>query len=274
MPYNKSRIKIGGKTLKRYKRLIKRLIILLAFVIIFKLSSSNVNKVNNPDDIMVLVNYNNQISKSYVPNDLVVPNIEFTFKEDDPKKQMRKVAALAIEKMFNEAKNQGVNLYGVSGYRSASRQKQIFDNQVQAVGELRAKEYVALPGESEHQTGLAMDVGRLEGNFGQSREGKWLRDNAHNFGFILRYPQGKEHITKINYEPWHFRYIGIEPANEIYNSGLTLEEYLDEIPAYKKKLDLIVDIPNKLRGRIGSILSKVRTTGILNVYREHLIERY
>lgn len=260
--------------MKRYKRLIKRLIILLVIVIVFKFGFSNVKNVNNPDDIMVLVNYKNQISKNYVPNDLVVPNIEFVFKGDDPKKQMRKPAALAIEKMFNEAKDQGINLYGVSGYRSADRQKQIFDNQVQAVGETRAKEYVALPGESEHQTGLAMDVGRLEGSFGQSKEGKWLRENAHNFGFILRYPEGKEHITKINYEPWHFRYVGIKPANEIYNSGLTLEEYIEDIPVYKEKLSLILDIPGKVVASISKILNKVKATGILSVYREHFTERY
>jgi D-alanyl-D-alanine carboxypeptidase len=259
--------------LKRYRRLIKRLIILLVFVAIFKYGFSNVRNVNNPNDIMVLVNYKNQISKDYVPNDLVVPNIEFTFKEDNPKKQMRKPAALAIEKMFDEAKNQGINLYGVSGYRSADRQKQIFDNRVQAEGEVSAREYVALPGESEHQTGLAMDVGRLEGNFGQSKEGKWLRDNAHNFGFILRYPEGKEHITKINYEPWHFRYVGINPAKEIYESGLTLEEYIEDIPVYKEKLSLILYIPSKLVANISKILNKVKSTGILSVYNEYFIER-
>lgn len=256
---------MGGNILKRYRRLIKRFIILLVFVAIFRFGFSNVKNVNNPDDIMVLVNYRNQISKDYVPKDLVVPNIEFTFKGDDPKKQMRKPAALAIEKMFDEAKNQGINLYGVSGYRSADRQKKIFDSRVQAVGETKAKKYVALPGESEHQTGLAMDIGRLEGNFGQSKEGKWLRDNAHNFGFILRYPEGKEHITKINYEPWHFRYVGVNSAKEIYNSGLILEEYLEDVPMYKGKLNLIVDIPRKVIGSISKILNKVKATGILTI---------
>ena len=221
-----------------------------------------------------MLNYKNQISKNYVPNDLVVPKIEFTFNGDDPKKQMRKPAALAIEKMFNEAKKQGFNLYGVSGYRSADRQKQIFDNQVQAVGELSAREYVALPGQSEHQTGLAMDVGRLEGSFGQSKEGKWLRDNSHNFGFILRYPEGKEHITKIKYEPWHFRYIGIKDAKEIYNSGLTLEEYIEDIPVLKEKLSLIADITGKIVTSISKILNKVKATGILSIYKEYFKERY
>lgn len=260
--------------MKRYRRLIKRLIILLVFVAIFKYGFSNVRNVNNPNDIMVLVNYKNQISKDYVPNDLVVPNIEFTFKEDNPKKQMRKPAALAIEKMFDEAKSQGINLYGVSGYRSADRQKQIFDNRVEAVGEIKAREYVALPGESEHQTGLAMDIGKLDGNFGQSEEGEWLRNNAHNFGFILRYPEGKGHITKINYEPWHFRYVGINPAKEIYNSGLTLEEYLDDVPSYKEKLNLIVAIPSKIVSNIINIYDKVKATGILSIYINHFNERY
>lgn len=214
---------------------------------------------------MVLVNYKNQISKAYIPKDLVVPNIKFNFKEDNPKKQMRKPAALAIEKMFDEAESQGINLYGVSGYRSADRQKQIFDKQVKAVGELKAKEYVALPGQSEHQTGLAMDIGNLEGSFGQSEEGKWLRDNAYNFGFILRYPEGKEHITKINYEPWHFRYIGIKDATEIYNNGLTLEEYLEDIPKHEKKITYIVDIPRKVVSSISKILYKIKASFMLSI---------
>lgn len=260
--------------MKRYRRLIKRLIILLVLITVFKFGINNVRNVNRPDDIMVLVNYRNQVSKDYVPDDLVVPNIEFTFKEDNPKKQMRKPAALAIEKMFDEAKIQGVNLYGVSGYRSADRQKQIFDNRVQAVGEIRAKEYVALPGESEHQTGLAMDIGSLEGNFGQSKEGKWLRDNAHNYGFILRYPEGKEHITKINYEPWHFRYIGIKPAKEIYNSGLTLEEYIDDTTMYKERLSLIVDFPSKVVANISKILYKIKAIDILSIKIDNFKERY
>ncbi len=251
--------------MKRYIKLLKRLIILVVILGIFKFGFNNVNLVNSPNDIMVLVNYKNHLAKDYVPYDLVVPNIEFTFNEESQKRQMRKPAAQAIERMFDEARNQGIYLYGVSGYRSAERQKQIYDNEVHALGELKAKQYVALPGESEHQTGLAMDIGKIDGKFGDSKEGKWVSQNAHKYGFILRYPAGKENITKINYEPWHFRYVGIKPATEIYNKGLTLEEYSKESPIYNDILSIIAKIPRKLLGNIINILNMMKATGIITI---------
>lgn len=256
--------------MKRYKRLIKRLIILSIFLIIINSTFSKEKLVKNPDDILVLVNYENPISTQYKPSDLVVPNIPFSFKEDDPKKQMRQIASKAIEEMFEEASKGGVKLYGVSGYRSSERQKQIFDNRVEAVGINKAKEYVALPGESEHQTGLAMDIGNLEANFGESKEGKWLRDNAHNFGFIIRYPKGKEHITRINYEPWHFRYVGVESASTIYSKELTLEEYLQNKTKEESYIFINKDIGAKVLNGLSKILKKIRTVDILNIIKDSI----
>lgn len=116
--------------------------------------------------------------------------------------------------MFDAAKKEGYELAAVSGYRSYDRQKVIFDNEVSLKGERKAKEAVAYPGESEHQTGLAMDISsrsngfELNEAFGSTADGKWVQDNAYKYGFIIRYPKNKEDITKYEYEPWHLRYVG------------------------------------------------------------------
>ena len=89
-----------------------------------------------------------------------------------------------------------------------------------------ANTYSALPGHSEHQTGLAFDIGSVERSFVDTSEAKWIEENAHLYGFIVRYPKGKSDITGYIYEPWHVRYLGIDIATDVKNSGLTLEEYL------------------------------------------------
>ena len=86
--------------------------------------------------------------------------------------------------------------------------------------------FSARPGHSEHQTGLAFDVGAIDDDFANWPSGIWLKENAHKYGFIIRYPKGKQHITGYKYEPWHIRYLGVDLATKVYNSGLTLEEYL------------------------------------------------
>ena len=102
-------------------------------------------------------------------------------------------------------------------------------------GEAAAGKYSAKPGQSEHQTGLAVDVSSesvdylLSDDYGETKEGKWLAENAHRFGFIVRFPRGKEDITGYQYEPWHIRYVGLTAAKEIHAEGITLEEYLKEI---------------------------------------------
>ena len=89
-----------------------------------------------------------------------------------------------------------------------------------------ADTYSARPGHSEHETGLAYDIGEIDNNYGETPAGTWLAQHAHEFGFIIRYPKGKEDITKYQYEPWHVRYVGTEHAAKIYEQDLTLEEYL------------------------------------------------
>lgn len=188
--------------------------------------------VNNPGDILVLVNKERNLPADYIPENLVKPDIPFPFREDLPKKLLREEAARAIEALFAKAAADGLRLYGLSGYRSYERQEQIFTYKARKRGEEVANRTSARPGQSEHQTGLAMDVTspgvnyRLNQSFGETKEGKWLVENAPDFGFIIRYPKGKEEITGYSYEPWHLRYVGVEAAREIAKLGITLEEYL------------------------------------------------
>ncbi|MEL7564110.1 MAG: M15 family metallopeptidase [Dehalobacterium sp.] len=194
--------------------------------------------VTNVDSILVLVNKNRNLPADYVPENMVIPNVKFSFEGDSLKKYLRKEAALALEELFQAAKNENMELMAASGYRSFQRQKSIFDNKVKAIGEEAANMISAYPGQSEHQTGLAMDITcpeaslSLSENFGETNEGIWVKENAHKYGFIIRYPKGKEKITGYNYEPWHLRYVGKEAASYIYENGLTLEEYFAQLYNY------------------------------------------
>ncbi|MGP4079741.1 M15 family metallopeptidase [Pseudalkalibacillus sp. R45] len=188
--------------------------------------------VTNVMDPLVLVNKERNLPEDFIPETLTVPEIPFTFEEDHPKKQMQEVAAEAIEEMFAQAETDGIPLLAQSGYRSYSTQKSIFASNAEKNGHEEANKYSAQAGQSEHQTGLTMDVtspevdfGLIE-EFGETTAGKWVKDNAHKYGFIVRYPKGKEGVTGYQYEPWHLRYVGKEHAKAIYEQNLTLEEYL------------------------------------------------
>jgi len=189
--------------------------------------------IENPYDILAVANKKHALPEEYEPNDLVTPDIRFPFEEDLPKKKMRQIAADAIEALFNAGDEAGVNLFGQSGYRSFDRQVAIFASYTERHGEEHANTYSAKAGESEHQTGLVMDVTsqdiglQINTDFGTTDEGKWLQEHAHEFGFIIRYPEDKVEITKYQYEPWHIRYVGKKAAAEIYKNNSTLEEYLE-----------------------------------------------
>ncbi|MDR3540423.1 MAG: D-alanyl-D-alanine carboxypeptidase family protein [Desulfosporosinus sp.] len=186
--------------------------------------------VAHPTDKLVLVNRVNGLPAEYVPPDLVVVTVPFTFQEYDPKKQMRKEAALALEQLFSTAKQNNLSLMAVSGYRSYERQAQIYARNIQ-ISPTKAQ-FSAPPGSSEHQTGLAIDVSSASNNYQLSQsfaatpEGQWLAQTAPAFGYIIRYQVGKETITGYQAEPWHLRYVGIGVAQIITQQGLTLEEYL------------------------------------------------
>ena len=139
----------------------------------------------------------------------------------------------ALDEMQTAAAEKGIVLFVVSGFRDYDTQEAIYNNYVSYDGKANADRYSARPGHSEHQTGLAFDLNELEESFGETREGRWLAENAHKYGFIIRYPKGKEGITGYMYEPWHVRYLGKDIATNVYNSGLTLEEYLGITSQYQ-----------------------------------------
>lgn len=196
-----------------------------------------------PDSMTVLINKELPLPADYVPADLVVPKVPFSFSGFQEKKLMQKEAAEALEKLFAGAKEQGLSLFAVSGYRSYDRQKAIYDENVAKRGEERTNLFSAKPGYSEHQSGLAMDVSansigyRLDEEFAGTPEGKFLADHAWEYGFIIRYPEGKSDITGYAYEPWHIRYVGETMAKELHDRGITMEEYYHYLPAEELQME-------------------------------------
>jgi len=142
-------------------------------------------------------------------------------------------ARKALNQMLEAAKQQGFDLVAFSGYRSFEYQTTLYNNYVNRDGQAAADRYSARPGYSEHQTGLAFDIGErgkedvwLTEEFGETPAGQWLFAHAQEYGFILRFPQNKEEITGYMYESWHYRYVGKDVAKEIAKQSITLEEYL------------------------------------------------
>lgn len=192
---------------------------------------NGVDVVTNVTADTVVVNKQRRLPEGYEPADLVVPKVLFSFDGISEKRYMRKEAADALEKMFAASRDDGVELRAVSGYRSYARQRTIYNHNVETKGMKDVSRISAVPGMSEHQTGLAIDVSspsvgnELSESFGSTKEGRWLAKYAPAYGFVIRYPQGKEHITGYVYEPWHIRYIGAVLAEDVASKGMTLEEY-------------------------------------------------
>lgn len=164
----------------------------------------------------------------YYINGILIANKSYPLSENYSPGGLLKEFTNNFNLMKNDAKNQGINLNIVSGYRSYSKQESVYNNYVAMDGKNAADTYSARPGHSEHQTGLAADINSVNNSFINTPEGKWLNDNCYKYGFIIRYPKGKESITGYIYEPWHIRYINVDVATELYNNGdwITLEEYL------------------------------------------------
>ena len=184
------------------------------------------HSLDDPNSIWVVVNKLRPINpQDFEPEDLVEVPVDYTnFPE------LRQEAADAIVSMFDAALNEaGLELASNSAFRSYSSQENVYDGDDATT---------ARPGFSEHQTGLVMDIGALSGEcsldecFAETPEGIWLRDNAYRFGFILRYPADKTDVTGYTFEPWHFRYVGVELATEMRDRGITtLEEFFGLPPA-------------------------------------------
>ena len=141
-----------------------------------------------------------------------------------------------LQEMFDAAREEGVYPVVREGYRTAEEQQEILEDRIQTYinqgysrsrAERTAKEWVALPGTSEHQLGIAVDINADKSMCSNEEVYAWLAENAYKYGFILRYPPGKQEITGTSYEPWHYRYVGVEAAQEIYEQGICLEEYFE-----------------------------------------------
>ncbi len=195
----------------------------------FLFSDSEDLKNTKPENLL-LVNNNNQLPKSYVPTTLVkVPSTQMSLDKDAAEALQNMMSAL-----YKETKSR---LKILSCYRSYNYQKSLYTSKVNRLrykygeeADAVAQRTVALPGTSEHQSGLAVDVSAdnsLTQGFDETIQGKWIKDNCYRFGFIVRYPEGKYDITGKDYEPWHLRFIGEKHAQIMYDSNMTLEEYIE-----------------------------------------------
>lgn len=174
-----------------------------------------------PESFTVIVNKHHPLDAAYIPPDLT----------DAGGVLIRAAAAERFRVMVSAAASEGIAITAVSGYRPATEQAHIHDSYTSVYGAPAADLLSARPGYSEHQTGLAIDIGNPSGEcalnacFASTPAGAWTEANAHRFGFIIRYPAGSESVTGYTYEPWHLRYTGLDAAAAIHAGGLTLEQY-------------------------------------------------
>ena len=186
---------------------------------------TNVIDITNQDDLLVLVNKYHKLSNDYAPSDLETINSKYQWLGRS--NQLRHDAKVAFEEMCEAATKDNIYIYAGSGYRSYTTQKALYNRYVNQDGFAAAETYSARASYSEHQTGLAMDIANKSGFISKGdKEYEWLVNNSYKYGFILRYPEGKEKITGYMYEEWHYRYLGKDVAKDVYDSKLTYDEYL------------------------------------------------
>lgn len=185
----------------------------------------------DPASAWVIVNKKHTISPSYAPKSLVNPNIPLRLAADQDEMKVDSRMSAALESLVAAANQQGLHLRLESGYRSYDAQSQLYNYYLSTLGQAETERSSAKPGTSEHQTGLAADLGRTDGEcavqtcFADTNEGKWLGQHAADYGFIIRYPNGKESVTGYEYEPWHVRFVGTDLAKKLSASRQTMEEY-------------------------------------------------
>jgi len=186
---------------------------------------TNVSAISNEDSLLALVNKYHQLSGDYVPYDLEVISSKCAISSG---LKLRKEAREHFEEMCMDASLLGYKVLAASPYRSYDTQRKIYTNYSNRDGKDKADTYSARAGHSEHQTGLAVDIQGSTGTystFGNTKEFPWVRDNAHKYGFILRYTKETQYITGYKSEPWHYRYVGVEAATYMYENNMTFEEY-------------------------------------------------
>lgn len=203
------------------------LIICSSLTLLFPITSPSINKEiqtsKEYNEYLILVNKEKPLDKDYIPDNLItIVNVDYIIRENETMRICETVYYY-YSLLYNESLKLNLNLTIFSAYRSYNKQSLLFKRNPDEY-------YVARAGYSEHQTGLALDVSTrntgLTKNFMYTKEYKFLLDNAHKYGFIIRYPENKMHITGYLFEPWHLRFVGIEHAKVIYENKLTLEEYL------------------------------------------------
>lgn len=177
-------------------------------------------------DTLMLVNKYYKLSEDYTPDDLVTISNNYSWGNDQ---KTRKIVYDAFLNMFNDALEEQIYLMVNSSYRDYESQNTVYNNYKNSKGEKYADSIAARPGHSEHSTGLCLDIfsktNTNKNTFKDTTDYAWLKDNAHKYGFILRYPENKESITGYSFESWHYRYVGIEVATFIYENDLTFDEY-------------------------------------------------
>lgn len=189
--------------------------------------------IDEPGSIWLIANKNRPLGGTYKPDDLRSVAVAKRTDKSDEELMLRDQSAKALEALFVGAKADGVDLLLGSAYRSYALQKQYYESYVASYGQAEADRFSARPGTSEHQTGLAADISGadrvcyLEICFSEQPAGKWLAKNAHEYGFIIRYLDGKESVTGYQYEPWHIRFVGTELATQLYKSKQTMEEFFN-----------------------------------------------
>lgn len=173
------------------------------------------------NDLTILVNKYHKLPDNFEPNDLVSLSYNSNYK-------LRSEAAKAFEKLTSAGIVDNIIFYPFSAYRSFETQNVLYNRYKDRDGEEKADTYSARPGFSEHQLGLAIDIrsNTLSDNL-TNEHYKWMMDNSYKYGFIIRYPKGKQYVTQFIEEPWHLRYLGIELATKVHDSGLTYDEYYD-----------------------------------------------
>lgn len=176
---------------------------------------------------LILVNNNNKLPKSY----------SISLSSIDEYRKFDSRAIRYLKEMLNDMRNSGItNIWVQSAYRSIEEQERIYNSEVEKYmnqgktrkqAQVLTEETINKPGYSEHNLGLAVDFNYVNGEFENTDAFRWLKENAEKYGFILRYPKEKENITKVKYEPWHWRYVGKENAKNINEKNMCLEEYID-----------------------------------------------
>lgn len=236
IPYNKKISSLTNETyfmeknLKKYISYLDKYDNLSDVIAIINVGSNNEWYTNTKNtDLnkghLMLTNKFHFLDNTYTSNNMVKVSNRYSYGENQ---MLTSETFSAFLNMFNAAKNEGLTLIINSSFRSFEEQDEVYNELLSTRGDEYANKMAAKPGYSEHQTGMAIDIqtyGSNASNFEEFDEFKWLQNNAHKYGFILRYPKDKKYLTGYEYESWHYRYVGIEVATYIYQNQITFDEY-------------------------------------------------